>query len=347
MISSVTHKTTPDSEPSQFILPDLTNDCHYTLRENPHRHAVSRASDKWLSDVAQLVEPEIRGYVDMDTGAFAAVCYPDADPFHLQVCNEFFNLIFVIDDWMEYGVVDVQETHESCMRMLRDPINSDTEVLSAKMYKSIFSRFRETAGPRCTERFIHGSDSYFTAVAKQVDDRAKGNMYDLQSYINTRRDLVAMKLCLPFVEFVAGIDLSDEVVSHPVVKAMEEATNDHIAWANDILSYNKEQARGGAPWENIVAVLMHDRGLDLQGAIDYADKMCKDAIQRFESNRASLPSWGEEVDRQMAIYVEGMQNWMVGSLHWHLGCVRFSGEDRLALKQDRIVKLLPKGPCMA
>ncbi|KAG1776326.1 isoprenoid synthase domain-containing protein [Suillus placidus] len=336
MFPTVTHTTTPDCEPSQFILPDLVNDCHYPLRQNPHCHAVSRASDQWLVDVAQLVEPEIRGYIDMDIGAFVATCYPDADAFHLQVCSDFTAWLFIIDDWMEYGVVDVQGVRESCNFAFRDPINFDTEQLGAKMCKLFFSRFRETAGPGCTERFIHGGELFFAAVAKQVDDHPKGHIYDLESYIALRRDLSAMKICFPLIQCVARIDLPDEVLSHPVVMALEDAINDHVAWSNDILSYNKEQSYGDAHLENIVAVLMNERGLDLQGAMDYAGQMCKDAIQRFDSNRARLPSWEEEVDRQVAIYVEGMQNWMVGSLHWHFNSARY------AIKQDRVVKLLPK-----
>jgi hypothetical protein len=136
MNPTVTNATNPDSKPTQFILPDLVKDCHYPLRQNPHRDAVSRASDQWLVDVAQLVEPEIRGYLDMDTGAFAAACYPDADAFHLQVCTEFFNWIFIIDDWMECGVVNVQKEHEFCMLALQNPINFDMEQVGAKMCKS-------------------------------------------------------------------------------------------------------------------------------------------------------------------------------------------------------------------
>jgi len=253
MFSTITHTTSPDCEPSQFILPDLINDCHYPLRQNAHRDAVSRASDQWLIDVAQLVEHELKGYIEMDSGRFVALVYPDADAFHLQVCCDFMNWIFIIDDWMEYGVVDAQEARESCISALRDPTNFDTEQLGAKMCKSydhffsshtlaksrravrFFSRFRETAGPGCTARFIHASELFFAAVAKQVDDRAKGNMYGLQSYIALRRDVVAVKLCFAIIEFAAGIDLPDEVMSHPVVKALEDATNDHVAWTDVIL----------------------------------------------------------------------------------------------------------------
>jgi hypothetical protein len=255
MFPTATHTTTPDCEPSQFILPDLINDCHYPLRQNSHCYAVSHASDRWLIEVAQLAEPEIRGYhhIDMDTGALAAVCYPDADAFHLRVCSDFFNWLFIMDDWMEYNVVDVWRARESCIFAFRDPINFETEQLGAKMCKSydyffhritlskthyvlrFFSRFRETAGPGCTERFIHGSELFFTAVAKQVGDRAEGNMYDLQSYIALRRDLSSVKIGFPLIEFVTRIDLPDEIMSHPVIMALEDAANDYVSWSNVIL----------------------------------------------------------------------------------------------------------------
>jgi len=136
MFPTITHTTSPDCELSQFILPDLINDCHYPLRQNPHRDAVSRASDQWLIDVAQLIEHELKGYIKMDSGRFVAILYPDADAFHLRVFCDFMNWIFILDDRMEHGVIDVQETCESCISALRDPTNFDTEQLGAKMCKS-------------------------------------------------------------------------------------------------------------------------------------------------------------------------------------------------------------------
>jgi hypothetical protein len=92
---------------------------------------------------------------------------------------------------------------------------------------------------------------------------------------------------------------------------------------------------------NLIAVLMHEQGLDLQRAIGYAGQMCKSAIQRFEDNRAILPSWGEEVDRQVAIYVQGLQDWIVANLHWSFESTRYFGNDGQAVKRDGIIKLLP------
>jgi hypothetical protein len=92
----------------------------------------------------------------------------------------------------------------------------------------------------------------------------------------------------------------------------------------------------------MIAVLMHEQDLDLQGVVDHLSRLCKSAVQRFEDNRAILPSWGEELDRQVGIYVEGLQNWIIGSLHWSFDSTRYFGKDGHTVKQDRIIKLLPK-----
>jgi len=90
---------------------------------------------------------------------------------------------------------------------------------------------------------------------------------------------------------------------------------------------------------------MYDQGLDLQSAIDYSGQMCKSAIQRFEDSRAILPSFGEELDRQVALYIQGLQDWIVSTLHWsYVGTTRYFGKDGATVKQNRIVKLLPKRP---
>ncbi|KAG1751191.1 isoprenoid synthase domain-containing protein [Suillus lakei] len=325
---TATHTSTRvDSEPSTFILPDLFNDCQYPLRQNPHRDPVSRASEQWLLNGARLVEPETTAFMQMDAGALVAACYPDADALHLQVCTDSINFSFTIDDWMEFDIIDARGgVRESCISALRDPINFHTEELAAGLCKSYFGRFKATGGPGCTERFIHAVDLCFIAVAQQLDDYAEGRTLDLKSYITMRRDTSFCKPAFALIEYGAQIDLPGEVVSHPVIIAMEEATNDHVAWVNDLFSYNKEQSRHDT--HNIVPVLMLEQGLDLQGAVDCASYLIVDAVKRFEDNRAILPLWGEEIDRQVALYVEGLQNWMDGNV----------------MNQDSIVKLLPKTP---
>lgn len=62
----------------------------------------------------------------------------------------------------------------------------------------------------------------------------------------------------------------------------------------------------------MIPVIMQQKGLDLQGAVDCVGDYCKSSIERFESDRNSLPSWGPDIDRDVALYVDGLQNWIVG-----------------------------------
>ena len=64
----------------------------------------------------------------------------------------------------------------------------------------------------------------------------------------------------------------------------------------------------------MIPVLMKERGFTLQQAVDFVGEFCKSSIQRFETVRKELPSWGPELDRDVEVYIEGLQNWIVGKL---------------------------------
>lgn len=347
MTSTVTHTVTcSDSEPTEFILPDFFSNCRYPMRLNSHHDQVSYASDQWARSEANLPESKALKYsTSLRPTYFASSCYPDADAFHLRVCADFLGWTFIIDDWLEldkFEVNDALEIRDCCISAFRDPVNFQTENHIAKLCKSFFSRFKETAGPGCTERFIQRMELWYTSAAKEMDSRAKGYVYDVESYIELRRDLSGCKPCFAFIEFACQIDLPDEVISHPVVMALEEATNDFVAWSNDIFSYNMEQSNHST--RNLVYILMVKQGLDLQGAIDYCGQLCNICVQRFEKTRAILPSWGEEVDKDVVIYVQGLQDWIAGSVQWSFESARYFGKDGHIVKRNRIVKLSPKRP---
>ncbi|KAG2141849.1 isoprenoid synthase domain-containing protein [Suillus clintonianus] len=173
------------------------------------------------------------------------------------------------------------------MAVFCDPINFQTERYSARMCKAFFGRFRETGGPGCTERFIHTMDLWFISAAEEVDNRAKGHVNDVESYIELRRDLSGCMAYFALVEFVSGIDLPDEVVSDPVIMALEEATNDFVSWSNDIFSYTMEQSHRST--HNLVAVLVADQGLDLQGAVHYCGQLCNISSSALQKTSLCSP----------------------------------------------------------
>jgi len=87
---------------------------------------------------------------------------------------------------------------------------------------------------------------------------------------------------------------------------------------------------------------MNEEGLDLQTAVDFVGTMCKQSIDRFNDDRENLPSWGPKIDRDVAIYVDGLANWIAGSLHWSFESERYFGKTGREVKATRVVNLLPR-----
>ena len=91
----------------------------------------------------------------------------------------------------------------------------------------------------------------------------------------------------------------------------------------------------------MISVVMHQKGVDLQTAVDFVGNMCKQSIDRFNDERAHLPSWGPEIDRDVAIYLDGLADWIVGSLHWSFESERYFGKAGRQVKATRKVDILP------
>ena len=79
---------------------------------------------------------------------------------------------------------------------------------------------------------MESMDLFFRAVAQQAKDRAHGDVPSFEEYVTLRWDTSGCKPCFALIEYAAGIDLPDEVMCHPVVRALEEAANSSISWSN-------------------------------------------------------------------------------------------------------------------
>lgn len=92
----------------------------------------------------------------------------------------------------------------------------------------------------------------------------------------------------------------------------------------------------------MIDVVMHGQGLELQDAVDVVGDFCKRAIDRFVDDRARLPSWGPAVDADVRVYVDGLADWIVGSLHWSFDTERYFGKAGKQVKVTRMVTLRPR-----
>ena len=225
------------------------------------------------------------------------------------------------------------------------------------IHPSYWRRLLSTSarGPR--QRFIETFDFFFQAVTEQALDREDGVIPDLASYIALRRDTSGCKPCWALIEYANNLNIPDEVMEHPVIRSLGEAANDLVTWSNvsralplsfvrlkltntsqDIFSYNVEQSKGDT--HNMIPVVMNEQDLDLQSAVDFVGDLCKQSIDRFNNDKINLPSWGAKIDKDVGVYVNGLANWIVGSLHWSFESERYFGKDGKEIKVSRVVNLL-------
>ncbi|KDQ61070.1 hypothetical protein JAAARDRAFT_125196 [Jaapia argillacea MUCL 33604] len=343
-------------EPTYFVLPDLVGHCKFPLTYHPNGDAIAAQSVRWLDKGCPELRPSKRkALYGLQAGELTAYCYPySITDNHLRVVSDFMNYLFHLDNISDGMMTrDAEKLSDVVMNALWYPHKYKPthakgkeqpakEVSAGRLARDYWARCIQDAGPGVQARFKESLTLFFEAVNIQAKDRDAGVVPDLESYVDVRRDTSGCKPVFDLMEYALGIDLPDYVVEDPIIKALNQGTNDLVTWSNDIFSYNVEQARGDT--HNMVVILMMYHGHDLQSAIDHIGDMCRDTINTFIANQAKVPSWGTEVDKDVAAYVQGLQEWIVGSLHWSFQTKRYFGDNGQEVKKTRIVNLLPKKP---
>ena len=105
-------------------------------------------------------------------------------------------------------------------------------------------------------------------------------------------------------------------------------------------SYNVEQAR--CDNHNIIAVVMNEKGLDLDGALNWVATTYEHVLSRFQAQIRTLPSWGSDIDPGVNDFVERLCHWIRGHDCWSFESERYFGTKGLEIQKQRLMPLLPK-----
>lgn len=155
-----------------------------------------------------------------------------------------------------------------------------------------------TASPATMQRFVDATDSYTRASWQQTVNRSVDQVPTVDEFIQLRRDTSAVRLALPIIEYTLDMDLPKEVHNDPVMAVITEA-------GNDMGIVQVELSRGDT--QNLVFIAMQEKKLDLEGAMDYVDKMLRNRLQEYVEAKAKLRSFGPEIDAQVARYIQGIE----------------------------------------
>ncbi|PPQ83451.1 hypothetical protein CVT25_007042 [Psilocybe cyanescens] len=322
----------------QFRIPDLFASCPLKDATNPYYKEAAAESRAWINSYDIFTDRKRAEFVQGANELLCSHVYFYAGREQLRTTCDFVNLLFVVDEVSdEQNGMDARETGQVFFKAMKYPEWDDGSIL-AKITKEFRARLMRLAGPRNAKRFIDLCGSYTDCVGQEAELRERAELLDLASYTPLRRQNSAVLLCFALVEYILGIDLSDEVYEDENFMKAYWAACDHVCWANDVYSYDMEQSKGLAG-NNIVSILMNENGTSLQETSDFIGARCSEFVTDYLSAKRELsPSLGPEA----AHFIESIGSWTIGNVAWSFETVRYFGPRHLEVKETRVVYLKPK-----
>ncbi|KAI0062482.1 terpenoid synthase [Artomyces pyxidatus] len=327
---------------SQLVLPDSLAQWPWKRTINPHYAEVKAESDAWIQGL-RAFGPKAQKAFDMcDFALLAALTYPNLDKEELRIGCDLIVLLFVFDDYSDQ--VD-GEGVQAYVDMVMDAIHHPHkprpagESVVAEVARQFWLRTIKRACPGAQKHFIRVFTEYVTAVVEEAHDRFNDHVRSIESYMALRRRTGAPFTC--FVPYELKANFPDEVIYHPEVVKLTNLAAESVVLTNDLYSYNIEQSAGHQN-HNVVTAVMHEMRIPMDQAVAWIARYHDEVLTQFLDIREKLPSFGEELDRHMALYVDGLAHWIRGSDSWSFESKRYFGDKGLKIQEHRVVDLLPK-----
>ncbi|KAG8740259.1 hypothetical protein FRC10_004559 [Ceratobasidium sp. 414] len=347
------------SFPAKIQMPDIggyTGEV-FNIKVNANWKEAEAGSYAWFDSYSIFTDRKRQEFFDTGFGLMAALILADADLEHLRPSMDYMLWLFAFDDISDVdGLQDVNRAKlvvGAIMDVLRNPDTAQPELRVVAALHNFFNRMRANSSPATIKRFVDAADLFTQAVLEQTVNRSTHYVPTVEEYIKVRQDTSSTKMfycrfffepqkhsdiCVTAVlEYSLGLDLPDEVHNDPIITELLVAGNDIVNWANDVYSFPVEYARGDT--HNLVYVAMWNHQLDLEGAIDYVDKLTRKRLQEYVDAKAQLRSFGPKVDPQVALYIQGFEYSFQGFIEWQFMTPRYFGADAQKVRDTGIVDL--------
>lgn len=190
----------------------------------------------------------------------------------------------------------------------------------------LWERTTPNAAPHWRTRFAWHLITYLTtATTWEAGNRADDVVPSEETYIAKRRHTGAIHVCMDLIEIVTGIEAPESLHNDPRFITALEASCNHVCWANDVYSFEKEQVLGEI--HNLVHLVRHHRGFGEQQALDHVAERLALETERFLTAEDELLELYPELTGLLVPYLEGMRSWMRGNLDWSRQTPRYNPAD--------------------
>lgn len=202
--------------------------------------------------------------------------------------------------------------------------------------------------------------SYVDSVVLEAADRGQNRIRTLEDYLNLRFHTCGVLPSQALGEL--ELEFPEDVYCHPLLQQLRDcgvlsviAINVSFVFSSvlpytviavtdlsqDLYSYNAERARGEHAYHNLLTVVMYRKRLGLQEAVHWIGSWHDQVVRDFMEARANLPSWGPEIDTQVARYVEALEYTVRGVDAWSFETQRYFGTRGPEVQRTLELYMLP------
>ncbi|MGC7101084.1 terpene synthase family protein [Amycolatopsis lurida] len=306
---------------TEFDIPFQPKTSPYLAWVRPRTLTWVREHDLLRSDDAE------RRFLSWDLTRAAALIYANAATRDdlLKIAN-FFALGFLFDDQADYRSPEsvdrfVLAVHEMIAIPLRPPTAPlEFACPATRALRELWERMTDEMSPLWCDRFALDYGRFQASNAHEARLSARAEVLELPAYLRLRRATVGLFYSMDQTEWAGRYELAPRVLTHPVFAGLREATNDTVAWMNDIHSHDREAARQDP--HNLLTVLARHHDLTAAQAVGRATDMTYSALRRFVRLRGEVPAMLDELrlsapERDaVGESVAGMENWLRGNHDW-------------------------------
>ncbi|EJD48009.1 terpenoid synthase [Auricularia subglabra TFB-10046 SS5] len=309
-----------------FSLPDPLSDWPWPRRLNDAYARAKAASSAWVT-----------GYNAF--GPKAQEAFDKCDFKQLRMACDLMQLFFVFDEHSDVADEGSVRAMADCIMAALKGIHNPHGCLLGEITRDFWTRLTVVMrNPAYQRRFVYSFQRYTDAVVQQAQDRDSAYIREISDYFPVRRDTIGTFPSWVFIHI--GLELPEDVFGHPAVLELERIVTDIIIIGNDLHSYNVEQSRGD-DGHNVIGIVRRKNGWSVHEAMDWANDYTRRLMADFLEARSRLPSFGADIDPELAVYIEGLGNWVRASDAWGFESQRYFGNRGCEIQKHRQVVLLP------
>ncbi|GGL62758.1 hypothetical protein GCM10010129_02980 [Streptomyces fumigatiscleroticus] len=200
----------------------------------------------------------------------------------------------------------------------------------ATALRDIMRRLRSRTPPTQVSRFVHAHRAWLSGVAWQVGNQALGHMPGLDDFLAMRLLAAGGEPAFALLEPATGVQVPDREMHRPAVRALTEMAICVAALDNDRHSLRKELTRDRAD-QNIYTVLMQERSIGVQEAVEVANGLRDRVLLRFQQLHDRVRP---TASTELAAYLQGLRYGIRGNNEWGLRVPRYLSAGRWPDEMD-------------